>query len=415
MFGDRPLAMAVRHRKYAAMEKLLGLHDIDVNATDAHGRTPLMWAVLNRDMGCIQKLLYLGANINLAAKCKKTALMFAAALDQDEPISGGDHLQMASVVDILRLLLSHATHRPQGSTEWTTDQRKKLKECMVRRDEFGWCALHLAAKTNLLAKCNTLSVNIPINIMTNSGSHALHIAAWNGREATMLYLFQGPDGTQWQPALRSNLMLPSGHTPLDLAIIKSHFVCVDLMLAAPHNLTCYAHVCVKPPPRCTPVVDTESDEMSLSSQKSRVSLQELLHTLILNGKFQPVQGLLQFDENELQMDSILLNITRQIKYRCTCTFSFTNYTHPIRQYMYRCHDCTERKRKEKPMCKGKDNDVDPVLVCLVCKDECHKGHRLTLEVDPSYDGDIAHYCQCTKATCEALSRMGKHEGVTLLG
>ena len=402
MFGDRALIMAVRHRKYAAMEKLLVLPDIDVNATDAHGRTALIWAVLNRDIGCIQTLLEHGASINRAAKCKKTACMFAAALDQDEPISGGKHTGMAPVVDILRLLLNRAARRSPGSTEWTTRQRERLKECMVRRDEFGWCALHLAAKTNLLAQCKALSIDAPINIMTNSGSHALHIAAWNGREATVLYLFQGPDGRQWQPALRSNLMLPSGHTPLDLAIIKNHFVCVDLMLAAPHNLTCHAHVCVQPPCPHAAAADTESSE-------TRVSLQELLHTLILHGKFQPVQGLLQFDQNELQIDNVLVNITRQIKYRCTCTFSFTNYTHPIRQYMYRCHDCTEQKRKEKKL--NKDENVEPVLVCLVCKDECHKGHRLTLEVDPSRDGDIAHYCQCTKATCKALSRMGKCDGL----
>ena len=399
MFGDTPLILAVRHHKPNAMKMLLATPGIQVDAQDCRGRSALTWAVLKRDMECIITLLDDRADVNQAAECKKTPIMFAATLDQDEPISGNGETDVMSMVEILRLLLDHAVRYRKRKR---TLPPEILEECMVRRDELGWCALHLAAKSNLLAQCSTLSARIPINIMTDSGCHALHIAAWNGREATVLYLFQGPANRQWHPALRSNLMLPSGHTPLDLAIIKSHFVCVNLMLSAPHNLTCFANVCVEPPPRQQQLDDVDPGDV----KAPRISLQQLLHTLILRGDLQSAHGLLQFDENMLNIDSVLLSITRQIKYRCTCTFSFTNYTHPIRQYMYRCHDCTEKKHREKKNAAGKE-EMEPVIVCLVCKDECHKGHRLTLEVDPYQDGDIAHYCQCTKATCMALSRMGE--------
>merc|ERR1711871_897729 len=143
LFGDTPLILAVRYRKKDAMHALLKLRATRVNEQDGRGRSALVWAVLNRDIECIQTLLDHRATVHKpAANCKKTAIMFAASLDEDEPISGVAEFPAASVMDILRLLLRQITKRREDSAKWTKKQRQVLKECMVRRDEFGWCALH---------------------------------------------------------------------------------------------------------------------------------------------------------------------------------------------------------------------------------------------------------------------------------
>ena len=83
-------------------------------------------------------------------------------------------------------------------------------------------------------------------------------------------------------------------------------------------------------------------------------IEELLEYLILDFQPMPCAGILARTENALSSDALLhaASIARHVKVQSACTFSFANYSNPMRQFLYRCLIC----KKE---------------VCLMCARKCH--------------------------------------------
>ena len=129
------------------------------------------------------------------------------------------------------------------------------------------------------------------------------------------------------------------------------------------------------------------------SKKLREPLQKLLYRAILAGHVDAVRGLFRFRCNKLPINPLMLSVTRKMKYKDTCTFTFAAYNSPSRQPCWMCGNCN-------------------VKVCIVCKDKCHTSHKCKSQL--RFLGiDDSVYCECSSrighTTCKALSGVDQKE------
>ncbi|KAL7304330.1 hypothetical protein TKK_0003130 [Trichogramma kaykai] len=78
------LCLVASTRQFDSVERLLSNEDLDVDARDIRGRSALLHAVEVGDRRIEECLLDNGADIDLADKCGKTALIMAAARWENE-------------------------------------------------------------------------------------------------------------------------------------------------------------------------------------------------------------------------------------------------------------------------------------------------------------------------------------------
>ena len=79
MFGsDAPLAGAIKNGQRAAALEMIAKKSADVNATEADGTTPLLWAASMNDADLVQRLLKAGAHPNVHNNLGTTPLSEAA-------------------------------------------------------------------------------------------------------------------------------------------------------------------------------------------------------------------------------------------------------------------------------------------------------------------------------------------------
>lgn len=108
-----------------------------------------------------------------------------------------------------------------------------------------WAPIHFAAKSGVLAMLDwellgSSMTNLPVNLATSTGLTMLHLAAWNGRAASIaLLLGAWPDQRQrhgsnpWRGRARVNLNVKGRrHSELDLALSQGYIDSARLLLRA---------------------------------------------------------------------------------------------------------------------------------------------------------------------------------------
>jgi len=268
-------------------------------------------------------------------------------------------------------------------------------DLLKQKDNELWNSLHFSAKSGCFA-CVDWSralegyenvAKLPINEMTNSGITFLHLAAFNGKSEVVRAVLDSHQPNRkrkiveyvLQKGLRHRIKVNvpirhTGCTELDLAIQRRHLETSRLLL----RLGCHA------------------------GTSSMEKLHELLHRLVLMGDVQACESILNFsDENRITIDDALVETTQRIEHPETCTFSFANYTNPVKQHLYKCEICESR-------------------VCLVCKDRCHGVNtcrrdfsKLDFEHFPEKQwtlcGMVTTHCECNRDKCCATAATDARE------
>lgn len=160
--------------------RILVDHGVDINTTDIHGFSPLLWAVVAEQKYTTEMLLAIGADTASTSAGEKSALAWAAGF---------------GCSSIVQLLLSHA-----ASTYITRNtQAVPLEEAAASGDLFtvkllltfgydlnyqghdGWSAIHWAAEEGYLNIVQWLLVHgANVNAVSSYGTSPLHCAANGG-------------------------------------------------------------------------------------------------------------------------------------------------------------------------------------------------------------------------------------------
>ncbi|MBO9496644.1 ankyrin repeat domain-containing protein [Thalassotalea sp. G20_0] len=244
------------------LKELLANSEVDINAIDNGGVTPLMIAALWGKSERLKWLLDAGADINTTDHLHWKALYFATISDCAESVKvllavpgircsrrdiyGWTALHLAArnnCVESLKVLL--ATHgsrlnKPSYKGLYALhiaakyDSAESIKELLLapgtsinKKSYKGLAALHIAAKHDNTESVETLLANpgIRVNMKTNKGWTALQIAAEHGSTGSVKALLASP-GIQVNKKV-------NGRTALHLAATYGHFGCVEAMLFAP--------------------------------------------------------------------------------------------------------------------------------------------------------------------------------------
>lgn len=157
-----------------------------LQTSDSLGRTPLVWAILNKDTILTQALLDRNVAVNLADSRGYTPLLLATEQD---------------FTDGVRLLLS---------------QKADVDSVNFNGDS----VLHLA-KSQPVADL-LLAHKAPLNILNKRGETAVAVALQNSRERVFIDLFNAGVNLDWQG--------PSGESLLHLAVSKNLVPSAELLL-----------------------------------------------------------------------------------------------------------------------------------------------------------------------------------------
>eukprot|EP00753_Platysulcus_tardus_P021636 PLAT9068.1.p1 GENE.PLAT9068.1~~PLAT9068.1.p1 ORF type:complete len:1827 (+),score=886.34 PLAT9068.1:52-5481(+) len=343
--GWTALLLAARAGQLEAVQRLLSIDGITVDAQEmVGGFTPLMYAACSLHADMTEALLQAGASPMLPSFHGSTALSMSLAAAWRLRL----HDQ---AVEVFGMLL-------------TNIPRAELRLVMVQQqDACGWNCLHFAAKNGLLGELNWNALllhtvdRLIVGCVTALGLSVLHIATWNRQVMPLAEVFCGPHSDSWAATLRRNVPCSSnGYTELDLALMNGDSACAELL--------------------CTHGCHTR--------HQSGAPAQELLLEVILLGSADSAEGLLQFDENGVEISDYIIDIAAQLKYPASCTFTFAGFNAPIKQNMYRCLDC----------------GVD---VCIICRSMCHADHAQT----PL--GIVAAVCACSRDSCAGLTVVDRRE------
>lgn len=287
-----------------------------------------------------------------------------------------------------------------------------------------WAPIHFAAKSGVLAMIDWSlldqhMVNLPVNLPTSTGLTMLHLAAWNGRAASIaLLLGAWPDSRQlhtsnpWRGRAHVNLPVRGRrHTELDLALTRGFVDCARLLLRA----------------GCIGKVHRGN------------KMDEFLHRLILLGDGVGAE-LLMRSNNGVQVHPVIIDIVHRMKYPDSCTFTaspraslrcppplpppplpsypwpfptlaycdaiprlwrliccavLSRYHKPVSQHMYECTACGER-------------------VCVTCATKCHPAHQWNHSNVHKHQLEYLGFqrethCGCLKSTCQALAVVDQRE------
>ena len=234
------------------------------------------------------------------------------------------------------------------------------------------------------------------------GLTILHISAWNNRANVVRYIISPYDDfiggnakhmvslqnntdrtgdgvktmdnyvnfTDRQPASRTNYVsVPLApilrQMPPNQLIPKSKMTELDVAVASGYYETALCLVSQRYRSPGKPMAFT-----AIFSQENRYK--KSLST-ILAGHVDAVRGLFRFQCNQLPINPLMLSITRKMKYKDTCTFTWAAYNSPSRQPCWMCGNCKSR---------------------YVYKDKCHTSHKCKSQL--RFLGiDDSVYCECS--------------------
>lgn len=214
---------------------------MDINATDAKGRTPLHRAAEIKDAELTAFFIALGANIDAQDSTGRTALEIACLND------AYDCVEKLAQANANIFLSSKSETQPLQIALQKGDALQKVlfnKNTVLQKDKNGQNALHIASGKGNVAAVNTiLDLSIPINIQDSSGKTALDIAYMSPEsynhaqvaEKLILYGYtsQNDAFSYFSAAVRSsnvNIRFSDGLSPLHFASRSGHAGIVQLLL-----------------------------------------------------------------------------------------------------------------------------------------------------------------------------------------
>ncbi|MGI2028198.1 ankyrin repeat domain-containing protein [Endozoicomonas acroporae] len=264
-FGCRMLKQyaSKKENDTECLKELLANSEVNTNASDYDGVTPLMIAALWGKSEHLKWLLDAGADSNITDHINWTALHFAALSDcadaidmllphvhrnrvSRQDIYGFTPIHLAAknnCAESLKVLLvtpGSRVNKPsyKGLTALHIaakyDSAESIRELLLapsilinKKSYNGWTALHIAAKYDNTKSVETLlaSPDIRVNMKTNKGWTALQIAAKYGNTGSVKALLASPD-------IQVNKKV-NGRTALHLAATHGHFGCIEALLFAP--------------------------------------------------------------------------------------------------------------------------------------------------------------------------------------
>ena len=205
---------AIQRSDIQTLQRLAALV-ADVNDEATRGKTALMAAAAEGATGLVERLIDLGAAVDHRNHAEGTALMYAAQYGQLEAakllIARGAAVDAKAMKGWTALMVAVLKgHRP------VVDLLLKNGADPNLQDMHGWTPLMRAIETgDILLTHHLLRIkDVNVNIQSESGTTALHVAAVHGQvETVQLLLKRGASKT-----LRDK----GGNTPLMLAEQAQH-------------------------------------------------------------------------------------------------------------------------------------------------------------------------------------------------
>jgi ankyrin repeat protein len=222
--GHTSLARAVEERDATTADAFIGLRGEDVNATDSHGKTPLLYAIINEDERMVCKLTDWGADVD--APCGDTTALHEAIKIGSEPmvrlllkLGAGIEVTTAGGMTPLFYALREKQVHQEDIVHVLCDRgpedEKVPKPKMDAKDGQGLTVLHHAVRNGNDKVIEILLRNgADCNIGCKAHGTPLHYAIKRKQESTVELLLRHDANVDSQDEY--------GRTPLVLAAIDTN-------------------------------------------------------------------------------------------------------------------------------------------------------------------------------------------------